>query len=308
MLDLPRVIDQVVFKFLFLIDVLSVRTTCKTALDRCNSERKELWSNVRYSDHFMMIRDSGGNNPKFIKFVMRTFKSTKQRKEFVYLRACKLGQIDLVEWLLKSFDELYQMDRKYLPFIKSCESTNTKIIVFIMEQTGLTAFSPVRGSSMSAFRHAVLSGLLDVVKWMAERFQVQRGYILRDYCYVLLRSCEKGYLRIAQWLIEHYNLVTEIHADNNYAFIEACRNGHLNVAMWIYETYFRNQVKEKNIVLAIEIACSRAILDCRLEILDWMYDYLIIDRAKLIRCVATIFEKLHTRSKILDNWILSKST
>ena len=91
----------------------------------------------------------------------------------------------------------------------------------------------------SDFRYYCRRGNLDCVKNIVENYDILNPNTRASYGFRI--ACNKGYLKIAKYLVEKFPLDSNkmIRYDSKKwnAFRMACCNGHLNVVKWLVKTF-----------------------------------------------------------------------
>ena len=88
-----------------------------------------------------------------------------------------------------------------------------------------------------AFRLACEKGYLDIAQWLLQIKPEIDWSRPAGLTHSLFISCVYGHLHLAQWLYQLYNKPDEISVNINIVFIYTCSNGHLEVAKWLLSVF-----------------------------------------------------------------------
>ena len=103
--------------------------------------------------------------------------------------------------------------------------------------TGLTT-DDARTFDNEALRMACRYGYLEVAQWLTDRFQLTADDARANYNLALRYACRNGHLEVAQWLTDRFQLTADDARTNyNEALRMACRYGHLEVAQWLTDRF-----------------------------------------------------------------------
>lgn len=116
-----------------------------------------------------------------------------------------------------------------------------------------------------AFRGVCSKGYLAVAQWLLEvsRERGQEINISINDEAAFRLACSNGHLAVAQWLFEIKPDIN-VSAKNNFAFRHACINGNLDVAQWLYS--INPHVINVNMDSDFALVCNRGFL----EIAQWL--------------------------------------
>jgi hypothetical protein len=112
------------------------------------------------------------------------------------------------------------------------------------------------------FYYSCLNGHLETAKWI---FSIGKRIIFKDNLkYIFGRCCEHGYIDVAIWLKEIFDV--DIHAMGEYPFRAACANNHFPVVEWLLSID-----KEIDISALNDNAFSSACVNGYGKMAQWIY-------------------------------------
>ena len=101
-----------------------------------------------------------------------------------------------------------------------------------------------RKTLTSNFCNSCVNGYLEVAQWLVQEFELTEEDSLCNNNYVFHYCCANGHLEVAQWLVKEFKSIEEdIRSEHNYnnQFNTACENGHLEVAQWLVKEFKLNR-------------------------------------------------------------------
>jgi hypothetical protein len=116
--------------------------------------------------------------------------------------AINRGYLDMVKWLVGAFD---YFDRE----------TKSHVKKFCIEM-------------------CCNNNQLEMAKWLADKFEVERTDVRFNYNSSLRICCDKGNLEMAKWLVQRFGLnESDARSMQNHAMQYAIKNDHLEVVQWL---------------------------------------------------------------------------
>ncbi len=151
--------------------------------------------------------------------------------------ACGSGRGDVAEWLIRAFGltagDVAACDND--AFRRACWGGHLDVVQLIAPCLDHNAVSD---RNYAALKSVCERGCLELLRWVVERFGLERDELRTQDCVLFRRACAHGHLEAAQWLAERCEpLYTTIYMQHGGALAQARKFGHAHVAEWL-ETRF----------------------------------------------------------------------
>jgi hypothetical protein len=229
------------------------------------------------------MHDKGLRNCKKIKFigVPRIWYHTRTRDLLALpddlYRCCATDSLECIKWLewLAPFDRDVIVDTSSTYFETCCQTGSARAFTHLLEK-----FKP--GVARMKMNHmlslACAGGSEEIVKTIAERFQVTDEDARDANCDALRNACARGHQTVAKYLYERFNfskedarslgaVTTEKNHKQNYALRMACAGGHCGVVKWLFKEV---GLTEKDLSQASWFAFCGACCSGNLKLVKWL--------------------------------------
>lgn len=93
-------------------------------------------------------------------------------------------------------------------------------------------------SEINILRWACMSGELEIVKWVIDNFEITTEIIRQDNSFCFIHCIGNGYIELAEFLRDKFSLNRgDAAACDNSGIIWACLNGKLDMVKWLCENF-----------------------------------------------------------------------
>lgn len=198
--SLPSDCDALVFRFLTLRDLLTIRGCSRALRVRYDpQQRPHVWRAVRPKGAIIGTRTS----LECARILHRAYAITRtELSEWGTLgNRCRLGDLPAARWLVELF--------------------------------ALTA-DDARAFDDWALRGACDNGHLEIAQWLAATFSLTSTDARACDNWALRYACARGHLAVARWLVSHFKLtLKDIRSLGGDALSRARAHGHSDVVAWL---------------------------------------------------------------------------
>lgn len=170
----------------------------------------------------------------------------------VFIKACKIGNLKIVKYLISLDCDLYAKDiHKMTGFLHACRCGHLDIVKFL-KSIGYNIYEKHK-SRKSGFHLATRNGRIEILKYF-----VSVGWNINDlaafYC-----ACSKGNVKIMKYFIElgYRDQVDENQSTINTPFICACSSKNLDAVKYLISLGYNINDKSKIVGSGYNIAIKK---------------------------------------------------
>ena len=156
----------------------------------------------------------------------------------VFQWSCRNGHLEVVKWLVETFDDIDVHAENEEAFILSCVHGYLEIAKWLFETFGDI---DVHANNDEAFRYSCSYGHLEIVKWLVKTFDDIDVHIHNEEAF--RRSCETGQLEVAKLLI---TIIPDIRQNNDNYLKIANDSARYNLTEYICDQspYYKCEYKD----------------------------------------------------------------
>ncbi len=173
---------------------------------------------------------------------------TKEMLNTRFLKACEMGNLDLVRYVLTSPELTEHADinvHEDLGLQRACKFGHLKIVKYLLTSKQLKKHADIHNEKGLALRWACTYGQLDVVKYLLTSPELQEhADIHADHDEGYQWACTKEYIDIVLYLLS-FNGHQAIHFQNYDTNLDwAMRNNHSCIVQAMIKSLYRNDMMQ----------------------------------------------------------------
>jgi hypothetical protein len=205
--SLPTDCNAVVFQFLTLADLLSVRACSRALRERhAPGTSRRIWLLVAPTARVLVAHLPTMSLASVqLMSIVYEFSAAEVRSQGMLSTLCGRDCLAMSQWLASRFN--------------------------------LTA-ADAHATNNAALRYACVNGRLTTAQWLADHFGLTAEDARDGSNWPLRYACIYGHLSTAQWLVAHFKLTRTDALDcAGFALNWARKNGHAEVAQWLVDRF-----------------------------------------------------------------------
>ena len=196
---------------------------------------------------------------------VKTIESTdldQCKSGFVLMYAAEIGSMDIVKVMFRKYKQFhcndlsnaigYACDNNHFDIAKFIKESgpvpNSEAVNLLADTNSLDGFKwivdqfdfkDMRHNRNFIFRAHCSKGNVDIVKWIATKFEFNADDVRILWCSAFRSACNGGYNELAQWLVTEFNLtVNDVESTFNYLMAIINKDSNMReIIKWLHERF-----------------------------------------------------------------------